>query len=260
MNTPPRSTLGTILFASLLLTRSAAADDLADEADLEFEVGTEAYQARQFRVALEHFLTSNRLVPNRNVVFNIANCYEALGRFADAHRYYSLALQGEVDAAARTAIEQLLSRIAPRVAVLRVASDPPGATIYIDRRDLGPRGITPRAMAFAPGRYRVIAELAGYEPATSEPIDLRLGDAAPVTLRLSPILGTVHLESDAPASVRVDDERGDARCTTPCDLTVPPGRHRFFFSAEGYQVATEEVDVAARETTPVRARMAPLTG
>ena len=45
--------------------------------------------------ALEHFLASNRLVPNRNVVYNIARAYEQLSRYADAHRAYTQALDGE---------------------------------------------------------------------------------------------------------------------------------------------------------------------
>ena len=35
---------------------------------------------------------------------------------------------------------------------LRVDTTPPGETVYIDRRDLGPRGNTPRRLGFAPGR------------------------------------------------------------------------------------------------------------
>ena len=41
-------------------------------------------------------------------------------------------------------------------------SNPPGATIYIDRRDLGSRGDAPRTLGLPPGKYKVIAELAGH--------------------------------------------------------------------------------------------------
>jgi outer membrane receptor protein involved in Fe transport len=253
--------LKAVLFtAASLAAPIAFSDDVADEADLQFELGAEAYRARDFRTALEHFLTSNRLVQNRNVVFNIAKAYEQLGRYADAHRYYTVALAGETDRTALESIQQALARIAPNVAVLRVASDPPGATIFIDRRDLGPRGTAPRAMAFAPGRYTVIAELEGYEPATSAPTDLRLGQEATVALRMVPILGTVHVQSDVASAVRVDNETAEVRCTSPCDLQLSPGRHRLFLTAEGYQPFVESVDVVARSNVDARVRMAPVTG
>ena len=42
---------------------------------------------------------------------------------------------------------------------------PPGATLYIDRKSLGSVGRAPRPLALAPGKYNVLAELDGYEPA-----------------------------------------------------------------------------------------------
>ena len=82
--------------ALLLLAAShVRADDFADQAELEFSLGAEAYQRADYRSALEHFLTSNRLVPNKNVLFNIARSYEQLKSYPEAFRYYSLALDGE---------------------------------------------------------------------------------------------------------------------------------------------------------------------
>ena len=56
---------------ALGLSGPAHADDLADEADLKFRLGAEAYQRADYKVALEKFLESNRLVPNRNVTYNV---------------------------------------------------------------------------------------------------------------------------------------------------------------------------------------------
>src|SRR4051812_30115288 len=78
-----------------LYPRAARAGGLADEAELHFQIATEHYQRGEFREALEHFLFSNRIVPNKNVVFNIARTFEQLRRFADAHRYYVDALSVE---------------------------------------------------------------------------------------------------------------------------------------------------------------------
>src|SRR5260221_5891914 len=145
------------LFACVLIVghaERALGDDLADEADLQFRLGAERYAASDFRGALEHFLASNRLVPNQNVVFDVARTYEKLGLYPEAFRYYTDALAAETDAGARSRIAQAIAQIRPHVAVLEIETDPPGATLYIDRKDLGPRGESPRALGLPPGRYK----------------------------------------------------------------------------------------------------------
>ena len=112
-------------------------------ADLHFELGAERFRARDYRGALEHFLLSNRLVPNRNVVFDIAETYAQLKQYPDAYRYYTQALEGETDPRELARIQKALARVAASVAVLRIRTDPPGAAVYIDREDLGARGISP---------------------------------------------------------------------------------------------------------------------
>src|SRR5512142_1291135 len=115
------------------------ADDLADEADLHFQLGAQAYRAGNYRSALEHFLASNRLVPNANSIFNVARAYERLEMFPEAYRAFDSALTLEGRDDARLSIQAELDRIRPKVALIRVESRPAGATIYLDRRDLGPR-------------------------------------------------------------------------------------------------------------------------
>ena len=56
-----------------LIDIMATALDLAEEADLHFELGVKAYSRRDYSTALEHLLRSNRLAPNKNVVYNIAD-------------------------------------------------------------------------------------------------------------------------------------------------------------------------------------------
>src|SRR5207244_9368090 len=121
--------------------------------------------------------------------------------------------------------------IRPLVALLKVETVPPGATLYLDRKDLGARGTSPRVLALVPGRYTILAELSGYDFEKSEPIDLRAGAEQTVTLKLAAILGHVHLEvpqGAEGAEVRIDKEDGPVACTAPCDLTAPVG-HRTLF-------------------------------
>jgi hypothetical protein len=238
----------------------ARADDVADEADLHFNLGAEAYQKGDYKAALEHFLASNRLVANRNVEFNIARTYERMTRYPDAFRWYVRALAGENDAATRDRIEAALRGMAPNVAVLKVETDPPGAKVFLDRKDLGERGSSPQRLGLSPGRYTVIAELPGYEDARGGPVDVHLGAEERISLKLVRILGTVHVEGAAGAQIRVDSEDAVAACTAPCDVAVPPGRHTLFASRPGAQTATSLVDVAPRAVVTIRPQIVPLTG
>jgi outer membrane receptor protein involved in Fe transport len=260
MNARALAALLVMLVALMWAGGLARADDVADEADLHFNLGAEAYQKADYKGALEHFLASNRLVANRNVEFNIARTYERLTKYPDAFRWYVRALAGENDAATRDRIEAALRAMAPNVAVLKVETEPPGAKVFLDRKDLGERGSSPQRLGLPPGRYTVIAELPGYEDARSTVVDVRLGAEERVTLRLVRILGTVRVEGAAGAQVRVDSEDAPVACTAPCDVAVPPGRHTLFASRPGVQTATLLVDVAPRALVTVRPQIVPLTG
>ncbi|MCC6217212.1 MAG: TonB-dependent receptor [Polyangiaceae bacterium] len=249
------------LAVAALAAPPARADDLADEADLAFRVGAERYQAGDFRGALEQFLRSNRLVPNRNVVFNIARCYEQLRDYPSAWRYYALALDAEKGADARRRIEEALARIGPNVAVLSIESDPPGATVYLDRRDLGPRGETPRRLGLAPGKYRVLLERPGFEPVESGALEIVAGSNTPVKLPMRQIVGRVRLaETARGATVRVGDDSAPPVGVAPLVLSLPPGRQRLFLHKPGAHPVELEVDVVARRETVVRPRFQTLTG
>jgi outer membrane receptor for ferrienterochelin and colicins len=238
------------------------ADGVADEAELHFQLGADAYNKGEYTTALDHFLTSNRLVPNINVVLNIALTFERMQRFADAHRYYVDALQDAKDQKLIQEVTSAIAKLAPYVAVLRVETDPPGATIYVDRKDLGSRGVTPRPLALSPGTYRLIVERDGYEPAESDEVVAKLGAVVRVALKLKRIVGTVRVDAAEAngAAVHVDEEDAPATCNAPCSFDLPPGQHILYFTNEGAQASPQQVTVTAGKTTRVKAMLNPLTG
>lgn len=249
------------LLAVVSTARPGFADDTADEADLQFNLGADRYEAGDFKGALEHFLVSNRLVPNRNVLFNIGRSYEQLKRGPDAYRYYAQALDAETDPAVRARLETALARVAPSVAILKVETDPPGATIYLDRKDLGPRGNTPRTLGLPAGKYRVMVEMPGYEPAAIDaPVDAVIGQERRVHLRLEPILATLRVEGEQGASVRLDADDAKVLCTVPCVAPVVPGRHVVLVSKTGFQPAEYPVDLRPKGSASVRAKLQPQLG
>ncbi len=101
------------------------ADDTADEADFRFRRGAGLYAKRDFEGALAEFFTSNRLVHNHNVVFNIARTLEQIGRVNEAYRYYSSLLDEMLSESDHADVLTSLQRLAPRVALLQVQTTPP---------------------------------------------------------------------------------------------------------------------------------------
>lgn len=257
-----RSSLAWLLCGcALVLARPSLADDTADEADLKFRLGAEAYQRADYRGALEHFLVSNRLVPNRNVIYNIARCYEELKQYPEAYRYFTLALKAETNAEVQARIQRALGSIKQFVAVLEVESEPPGATVFIERRDLGPRGNTPTSLGLRPAAYVVLAELPGYYPARAEVPALAAGQTQRVSLKLEPVLGTVKIPASlAGTSVRVDDAQAAPACLAPCELQLAEGRHTLYFERAGYQPSQLQVDVRAKQMQELKAEQVALTG
>src|SRR5450432_3676358 len=213
---------------------SASAAETADEADLQFQLGNDRYDAGDIKSALEHFLASNRLAPNKNVLFDIARCYEQLKLLPDAYRYYSASLEADTSEAGKRRTQESLDRLKPRVALLTIESNPPGATIYLDRKDLGSRGSTPRTLALPEGSHTVIVELPNYEIAQSEKLDLNVGEETRTQLKLKPILGTLRVTGTKQATIRLDSQ-AKAMCAVPCALDVQVGKHTVSISRDGFR-------------------------
>lgn len=232
----------------------------ADEAELHFQLGATCYKDHDYTCALEHFLLSNRLAPNRNVRYDIARTYEQLGRFADAHRYYRDALDDETDPQVLDEILSALARITPKVAVLAVETTPPGATLYLDRKDLGKRGLSPRLLAVPEGRYVVIATLDGHREVHSHPIEAKLGTTAKLHLDLPLIVGGLTIASPPGAWVKADDDHGPVGCIAPCTLQLPPGPHVVYVGRDGHQTVSRRLTIKKGEDLVIRPNLVTQTG
>ncbi len=249
------------LLAAGLTPNYVRADNVADEADLQFVLGTEKYQAGQFREALAHFLASNRLVPNKNVLFNIASTYEQLKQYPEAFRHYTTALEVETVAVDQGRIREALDRVRPFVGVLKVETNPPGASIYVDRKDLGARGESPRSLGVPAGTVRVIIERDGYEPAILESVTLEQGKEVTLRVDLVKIVGTLQLDTLPPgAEVRIDDAMSAPVLVGPGTIQVAPGRRRVLITAPGSVRIDTEIDIQAKQTTTLKPEFVPESG
>lgn len=220
---------------ALSLASPAHADGVADEAETDFRLGVARFQVRDFEGALAWFMASNRLAPNPNVAFNIARTFEALNRLPEAHRWYLAALGTASEPALREEIEAALRPLEARVAVIEVTSDPPGATVYLDRRELGSVATTPARIAVPDGPHRVLLEREGFESVVPLDVQARIGAVASARFTLTRIVGRVTVLGDEAVAVRVDRVDGEAACTSPCDLDLEPGVHTLHGERAGFR-------------------------
>jgi tetratricopeptide (TPR) repeat protein len=108
-----------VLIALLSLTAGRAlAEDVADEAQFHFARGNQLYRQGRFEEALSELYASNRLVPNRNVRFNIARCLEQLKLYDEAFRAWSELARAEAPAAERASIEAAIDKLRPHLALV----------------------------------------------------------------------------------------------------------------------------------------------
>ncbi|MEW5741260.1 MAG: TonB-dependent receptor [Myxococcota bacterium] len=243
------------LLLVLTLGVPALADNTADEADVAFSLGNEAYSKRDYERALASYFLSYRLVPNRNVLFNIARCYEALDRFDEAYRYWNdLFVDPSLPADERKDVKQALARLAPRVALVTITSTPPGADLYVDRKDLGSRGRTPQTIAVSPGAHTLLLELEGHRPAQMKVTAAR-GREVKQAVELSVIVGKVVIEgSPAGASIRESAE-GPELGKVPATLELVPGKRLLVVSAPGHLSQQLLLDVKPDETITAKANL-----
>jgi outer membrane receptor protein involved in Fe transport len=233
-----------LLVALLVLTWSltaspASASGSADEAEVQFQLGNDAFDQRQYHRALSHFFASHRLAANRNVLVNIALCYQGMRSHVEAYRYFTESLHPDMAQADRKAIEKVRDKARKHIAVLNITSDPPGATIYIGRKDLGAQGQTPRSLPVAPTSKDkplvVIIESPHYKVAKHSVRTLQAGDQRNVSITLQPRFGDLVLEgSPDDFEVQVDGQPAGQAAHGKVTLQVPAGQRTITLTAPGY--------------------------
>lgn len=239
----------------ILATPPPAAAQSNAEARVFFDRGNQALQRadrargrrqRQFlEEALSHYVQSLGIVRSKNAVYNAGVVLERLGRPTEAFGYFREYLDRyELSEASRTAGQARIDAITPEVAIVRVQSDPPGASVYVDRLDLAPRGETPIDIAVAPGNHTLVLRLAEHQEARTEAIAVR-GDTASVSLTLAPepIDLVVHGEDEG-GTLEVDGESRELGT-----LSLSPGEHRIRWLVPG-RPALEELVVLVPGQVP----------
>lgn len=241
----------------VLLWGAAALADVADEAEFHFRRGLHFQEQGRLEEALASFYASNRLVPNRNVQLNIAATLGRLKLYHEAFRAYSALQASEgLSPQEKQDLERALSFLRPMLALVRVETDPPGAHIYAERKDLGSLGLTPKLLALPPGGVTLLLEKEGYEP-DQLAVELRKGKQVEVFRPLERILGELEL-SGFPEEAEVRAEGAPQLLRRgPGKLTMVPGRTVLLVSAKGFLAARVETEVPPKSSRSVTVSLVP---
>lgn len=221
----------------------------APEASFFDELGRRAYQQGDFDQAFENFTLVHKIAPSPRNLFNLALSAELGGRPRIAFTFWEAYLRGgDEDPDRSQRARRRHRRLARRLAILRVESDPPGAEIFVDRRDLGSFGTTPRTLVVEPGEHRLILEHGTTLPGFAD-VEAKLGDTESVSLRLQPRRGVLQVVGSPPhAEVIVFDKESNevARRKLGESITLPVGPYRVRLVAESYY--DEEAEVVVGES------------
>jgi outer membrane receptor protein involved in Fe transport len=229
----------------------------ADEAQFHFLRGNRAYQDKRFEDALASYYLSNRLVPNRNVQFNIARCLDRLARYDESYRAWTTLLDQSLPDKERQAVRDAIDQLRPHLALLDIATTPPGATVFAGRRDLGALGVTPKSLSLPAGLTKIILERDGYRPVelVAEPSK---GKQIKLSATLQRIFGEIDIRRvPEDAEIRRNFLDGEVLRRGPGTAKILPGPSVLFVSAPGFQTERVVVDVLADAVVPVDVLMSP---
>jgi hypothetical protein len=179
-----------IVAAAQGTTENAEARTYFEEGNRLYQEASRARESQRTKLlqrSLEAYVDSLQIVRSRNALFNAAIVLDELGRHDEAFNYFSEYLRIEgLPAADHDDATARRDALRMKVAVLRVVTDPAGALLWVDRKDLAPRGETPIELALPPGKHRTFIEKEGYVPIERSEAIVR-GEIAVVELLLSPL-------------------------------------------------------------------------
>lgn len=250
-----RAAATVLTMLALLGTPAHAGADRATQSRLFDELARSAYQRGRYRQALELFLLAQEAAPSPRGLYNIALCAQQAGLHAEAYTFFEEYVRwGDDDPRRFAEARRRLEELREKLTLVQIDSDPPRARIYIDARDLGSRGRTPRTLPVSPGRHEVILVREKHVPARTR-FEVEPGQRISLALELERRTGIVEVHATpADATVVVlDGKRELARGSAAERFEVPVGTHLVRLEAPGHEAAVRRVTVS--EEAPTIARL-----
>ena len=245
------------LYAS---TATAAPADPRQEAAGRFTTAIRLFDEKDYAGALAEFRRANDLAPNPVVAYNIARCYEALGRPVDAVKALApLLAPGAAPEDQRARAADMTQKLEGRIGTLTIQGEATGAHVEIDGFEVGIMPLK-APLSVAAGTRIVTIVATGYAPFRTEVVIAGKASAS-VDVKLVPTeakLARLEVKSNVQgAEVRVAGQTvGKTPLSAP--VTLLPGQHDVDVSRRGYtnehrtvtlgDGATGKVDVALKES------------
>lgn len=141
---------------------------------------------------------------------------------------------------------------------LRVVTEPPGAQVFVDDREIGMRGQTPYESSYPVGTHHVWIERPGYAPVERD-VEIALGAQVDLRVELERVaFGRLRVLSNLRgARVLVD---GQQVGTVPYEGEVPAGARVVRVEGDGMKAFERTIEIQRGQLTPVRVRMRPDVG
>lgn len=198
--------------ASPRIARSEPAPTQAVDPKVEarkyFQAGVALQKTDDFHAAADAYETSLQLFATKSALFNLANCQRAMHQYAEAwhslqrlHEQFGSELTEPMLSTSKTQLEEL----ANLTGLVMVETQPPGALVTLDDKDLGPAP-TQAPSRLAIGQHTVKASLEGYvtaenafklSPRQSLTLSLTLAEAPP-----TPVTPAAEPKTEAPTPAK----------------------------------------------------------
>ncbi len=219
--------------------------------------GRRAYTRGDFEGAITNFKAAFDEAPQAAPLYNIAKSFEKMARYEDAIDYYQQYLELAPNAPDRSDVQSIIERLRrdlkARFQELSVASNPPGADVYLDDRNEGIIGQTNLRAKIKPGPHTLFIDLNGYEPVRRE---FSMPDDSPLRLEFD----LVELENVGYVTIGVEQSGArifiDGAIVGLSPFTqrkaLPAGEHQIQVERVGFERLTKSFAVTRDQTTPIR--------
>jgi|LNFM01.1.fsa_nt_gb hypothetical protein len=178
---------GAVLSVPTLPTPDAALPEdpeaRRERAASEFTAGMNDYRRGDFASAATHFQAAYDALPDPAPLFNLARSWEGaneITRALDAYQRYLAAAPGAQD---RDEVVARIALLRQRPVEVFVATQPPGAFVFIDGSSDPVWGTTPVVLRLQPGRHTVALVRDGYSR-LERPVEVRAGERQTLTFAL----------------------------------------------------------------------------
>jgi len=151
-----------------------------DAARAHYAEGKKRLDAKDYAGALTEFQAANDLIPSPQAQQKIAQCYDGMGKTAEAIAAYEKFVEAAKDkpnlAADVDAAKARIAAMKNAPVPVKVTSDPASASVEVD--GVAQMGTTPMEVKLTPGTHKVKVSAPGYEP-MEKTVEVKAGETAP---------------------------------------------------------------------------------